>query len=677
MLIAVSTTNDPTGTWYSWSFDVDDTPDYMKFGIWQDGYYMATNTSPGNDVYVFDRDAMIAGDPDATMIGFDNPNRPTTFDGFHCLLPLDNDGAWASAGTPGQFITIADDDQSNPADELRIYELDVDWVTPANSTLSMVQQLPVNSFFGNFSGDWNNIPQPGISQKLDGISTVLMYRAQYRNFGGIQKIVCTHAIAENSTEAALRWYELENTGSGWSIDQQGTYNPDNVSRWNASIAMNDVGEIAMGYSVSDGISTYPGIRYCGQTTGAPSGVMDVAEVNIWTGAYSQSGINRWGDYSNISVDPTDDSTFWYTNEYMGSSVHGTRIVSLTIPAACSSPSQQASSFSATAIHDNDITANWVRGNGNNVIVLACEGSAVNQAPISGTGYNANADFGSGDEIGTGNYVVYNGTGTSVTLTSLNPGTNYHLAIYEYFNADICYAYPELTGDTITTGTPPPCTHCVSNGNTAYQTSTTYVGINTLGNSSAKPGAYSDYTTLSTDLKVDSTYDISVRVNTDGNVWVYTLVWIDWNQDCDFDDSNEEFDLGRIRNKSDGDQQNSPLLFSVPVDALLGNTIMRVSSKRTSNPSSCETGFYGEVEDYTLNILPGNIIWSGTNTNWNDPANWPNGIIPNSSYVVTIPTSPVNGNNFPIIPLGTNASCYSLTLENSATITINGTLEVVK
>ncbi|RLD41595.1 MAG: hypothetical protein DRI89_09470 [Bacteroidetes bacterium] len=120
MLIAVSTTNDPTGTWYSWSFDVDDTPDYMKFGIWQDGYYMATNTGGGDDVYVFERDVMIAGGASPTMIGFDNPNRPVTFDGFHCLLPLDNDGDWAPSGTPGQFITIADGGQGNPADELWI-----------------------------------------------------------------------------------------------------------------------------------------------------------------------------------------------------------------------------------------------------------------------------------------------------------------------------------------------------------------------------------------------------------------------------------------------------------------------------------------------------------------------------------------------------------------------------
>lgn len=331
ILIAVSQTDDPTGSWYSWSFDVSDVPDYPKFGIWQDGYYMATNNPYGNDVYVFDRAAMIEGSSNPTMIGFDNPNRPNTFDGFHCILPLDNDGPWAPSGTPGQFITIVDDEQGNPSDAIWIYELNVDWTTPSNSTFARTQILNVNPFSGNFNNSWNNIPQPGTSQKLDGISTVLMHRAQYRNFNGIQKIVCNHTIAVSENEAAIRWYELDNTGSGWFIAQQGTYNPDNVSRWCASIAMNDIGEIAMGYSVSDGSSTYPGIRFCGQSNSAPPNIMDVAETTIWTGSYSQTEFNRWGDYANISVDPSDGRTFWFTTEYKESSTStkGTRIASFS------------------------------------------------------------------------------------------------------------------------------------------------------------------------------------------------------------------------------------------------------------------------------------------------------------------------------------------------------------
>ena len=317
MLIAVSQTADPTGSWYSWSFDVDDTPDYMKFGIWQDGYYMATNTSGGNDVYVFERDVMIAGGPSPQMIAFSNPSRPSTFDGFHCIMPLDNDGPWAPAGTPGGFITIADDGQGNSADELRIYECVTDWTTPANSTFAMTQQLPVNSFAGEFdAADWNNIPQPGTTQQLDGISTVLMYRAQYRNFSGTEKIVCTHTIAETGTEGAIRWYILERNGGNWSINQQGTYNPggaDDVSRWLPSIAMNGAGQVAIGFSTSSPTNTtYPGIHVIGRSTCAPANTMDIAEFSIVEGGTYQSTYERWGDYANMSVDPSDDYTFWFT-----------------------------------------------------------------------------------------------------------------------------------------------------------------------------------------------------------------------------------------------------------------------------------------------------------------------------------------------------------------------------
>ncbi|MCB0805659.1 MAG: PKD domain-containing protein [Bacteroidales bacterium] len=329
MLIAVSTSSDPTGSWYSWSFDVSDTPDYMKFGIWEDGYYMATNTSGGNDVYVFDRATMIAGGSSPTMIAFDNAWRPATFDGFHCILPLDNDGNWAPSGDPGQFITIADNGQGNPADQLWIYELDANWSSPSSSTFNRTQTIGVNSFSGNFNSSWNNIPQTGTSQKLDGLSTILMFRAQYRNFSGDERLVCAHAIAESSSEAAMRWYELQKTGSTWSIRQQGTYNPDNISRWNMSIAMNGQKEIGIGYSVSNA-SMYPGIRYIGQSTAsnnAANSTLDMAETVIWNGAYYQTTYNRWGDYANISVDPSDDHTFWFTSEYVASSTHGTRIAS--------------------------------------------------------------------------------------------------------------------------------------------------------------------------------------------------------------------------------------------------------------------------------------------------------------------------------------------------------------
>jgi PKD repeat protein len=590
MLIAVSTSADPTGTWYSWSFDVADTPDYMKFGIWQDGYYMATNTSNGNDVYVFERDKMIAGNSSPQMIGFDNPNRPSTFDGFHCIMPLDNDGAWAPAGTPGLFITVADDGQSNSADALYVYQLDVNWTTPSSSTFARTQTLNVNAFSGNFTSDWNNIPQPGTTQKLDGISTVLMYRAQYRNFNGTQKIVCNHTIAESSTESAIRWYELTNTGSGWSISQQGTYNPDTKSRWNASIAMNSLGQIAMGYSISDGTSTYPGIRYTGQTTNAPSGVMDVAETTIWTGAYSQKSYNRWGDYAGIDVDPTDGTTFWFTSEYMGSTTHGTRIAGFTLDetVSCTPPTTKPSNFSTSNLADNSMTVSWTRGNGTSVLVVAHAGSAVNSDPVSGTSYTANAAFGSGSQIGTGNYVIYKGTGTSVNVTGLSTATTYHYAIYEFNTADNCYNITELAGSATTTGV----TYCASQGNSVADEWIAGVKIGTFNNTSGAAG-YTNFTGTVVNLTPGTAYALTLTPGFSGTAYnEYWKIWIDYNKNGSFDDSGElVFDAGAVSNTV------KTGTFTVLASAS-GSTRMRVSMKYNAAPTSCEAFSYGEVEDYT-------------------------------------------------------------------------------
>jgi len=455
MLIAVSQTDDPTGAWWSWSFDVDDTPDYMKFGIWQDGYYMATNTSNGNDVYVFERDKMLVGDANPTMIGFDNPNRPETFDRFHCILPLDNDGDWAPTGTPGQFITIADDNQNNPDDELWIYEMDVDWNTPSNSTFQRTQTLTVSSFVGNFDSSWDNIPQPGTDQELDAISTVLMFRANYRNFNGDQRLVVTHTIAESEDEAAIRWYELQNNGNTWAIRQEGNINPDNVSRWNASIAINANKEIGIGFSVSDGNNTYPGIRIMGQTADEnanATGVMNVEETVVLNGGNSQTGAERWGDYCNISVDPTDGRSFWYTNEYIDDNGHRqTKIVAFKFPDDCIYPDTQASDFQADAQSETQIDLTWTRGDGDQVIVVAKQDNAVDADPQDGTSYIADAQFGNGDEIGNGNYVVYTGTGTSVSITGLSASTTYHFAVYEYNDTDFCYLTPAATVSAVTYG----------------------------------------------------------------------------------------------------------------------------------------------------------------------------------------------------------------------------------
>lgn len=321
MLMAVSSTNDPTGTWHQYSFVVSSMPDYPKFGIWQDGYYMGDNNSSGNDIYVFERDQMLIGGISPKMVGFNNPNRPSSVDGFMCVPPVDNDGAFAPAGSPGLFIAMNDDAFGGGTDQLWIYELAVNWTTLASSTFSRTQQIDVAPFNSNFGNNWDNIKQPGTNQKLDAIPQVIMNVPQYRNFGSYQTLVCCHSVdVDNTKHAGIRWYELRRTSGIWSVRQQGTYAPDADSRWLGSIMMNGSNELGLGYSVSSS-TVYPSIRFCGQTAEAyasASGILDFPESVIVDGANSQTGYNRWGDYSGMSVDPADDQTFWYTNEYIGS-----------------------------------------------------------------------------------------------------------------------------------------------------------------------------------------------------------------------------------------------------------------------------------------------------------------------------------------------------------------------
>ncbi|RLD62885.1 MAG: hypothetical protein DRJ01_05145, partial [Bacteroidetes bacterium] len=146
-------------------------------------------------------------------------------------------------------------------------------------------------------------------------------------------------------------------------------------------------------------------------------------------------------------------------------------------------------------------------------------------------------------------------------------------------------------------------YCPSNGNMSYGTSTTLVNFNTINNATGKTDGYNDYTAQSTDVNIGQAYDLTVNVNTDGDYTLATKVWIDWNQDKDFSDAGEEYDLGTATNVADGATSNSPLSITVP-DAPEGSTRMRVSTKYSSAATACQTDFDGEVEDYTINISSG-------------------------------------------------------------------------
>jgi hypothetical protein len=224
------------------------------------------------------------------------------------MLPADLDGPMPDAGTPNYFASL----DSWNTQSLNIYAFHVDWTNPDNSTLTVVASLNAEPFDPDVQG----ISQPGTGTGLDAISDRLMNRLQYRKFADHESMVVNHTV-NVSNHAGVRWYEMRKDAGDWYIYQQGTYSPDDENRWMGSIAMNTNGFIALGYTVSSS-STHPSVRYTGRSPDAPSGEMNFAEMELVAGTGSQSGISRWGDYSCMTVDPADDTTFWYTQEYMAS-----------------------------------------------------------------------------------------------------------------------------------------------------------------------------------------------------------------------------------------------------------------------------------------------------------------------------------------------------------------------
>jgi hypothetical protein len=336
--IAVSQTGDPTGAWYRYQFQISATKlnDYPHFGVWPDGYYMSVNQFVGNTwagqgVVAFERAKMLLGQP-AQAVYFDLYSVDPNLGG---MLPSDLDGQAPSPGTPNYYIEADDNGFGFPQDQLNIWKFSVNWSNPATSTFTQLGVLPTAAFDSDMcAGSRNCIPQQGTTIKLDAISDRLMYRLQYRNFGAYQTILANQTVDVNgANRAGIRWYELRNSGGGWTIYQQGTFSPDAIHRWMGSIAMDASGNIGLGYSASSS-TMFPAIRYTGRLAGDALGTLTQGEGTIINGSGAQTHVaSRWGDYSMLALDP-DGCTFWYTNEYVqttGSAPWRTRIGSFQLP----------------------------------------------------------------------------------------------------------------------------------------------------------------------------------------------------------------------------------------------------------------------------------------------------------------------------------------------------------
>src|SRR6185436_10601792 len=358
--VAVSATPDPTGSYFRYAFSyTDGFPDYPKMGVWPDGYYITYNLFNnagtaflGSKVCAFDRARMLTGAA-ATQQCF---NTSSSFGG---LLPADFDGSTLpAAGAPNPLIALGATNTT-----LALWKFHSDFATPANTTFTGPTTVAVPAFTEACGASGTCVPQSGGGQ-LDSLSDRLMYRAAYRNFGDHEAIVVNHSVTVGSS-VGLRWYELRGVTTTPSLFQSGTFAPDANFRWMGSAAMDQAGNMAIGYSVSSS-AIKPQIRITGRLAGDPAGTLTQGETTVIAGNGAQGPtLSRWGDYWSLSVDPTDDCPFYYSTEYIpanGTFNWRTRIASFKLP-NCGAPpapdfSMSASPASVTAAQ-NDTTTTTV------------------------------------------------------------------------------------------------------------------------------------------------------------------------------------------------------------------------------------------------------------------------------------------------------------------------------
>ncbi|HXM23447.1 MAG TPA: hypothetical protein VN948_19480 [Terriglobales bacterium] len=315
LCLAVSTSADATGSYNRYAFNMGgNLPDYPKYAVWPDAYYgthnlYSSNGFLGAEPCAWDRKAMLAGGK-ATMICI-KPD-PANF-GF---LPSDLDGATLPPkGAPNHYLELG-----NLTNQLKEFDFHVDFVNPKSSRFKGPRVISVPNYIllCNDGGNFACVPQPNPGEKVDSLSGLLMFRLAYRRFRNHDSMVVAHAVRPgkgSTATVATRWYELRSTGGKFSLYQSGTFQSKTDNLWMASIAMDKQGDIAMGMSADSSTRLDTSIWYTGRVPSDPLGKMETPTVVVKGSAVQVNGGNRWGDYSSMSVDPSDDCTFWFSEEY--------------------------------------------------------------------------------------------------------------------------------------------------------------------------------------------------------------------------------------------------------------------------------------------------------------------------------------------------------------------------
>ncbi|HEX7173821.1 MAG TPA: hypothetical protein VF240_00870, partial [Pyrinomonadaceae bacterium] len=437
--VAVSQTGDATGSYFTYEFVMPNAKfnDYPHFGVWPDGYYFSNNQFNlagtaflGVGVFALDRAKLLAGDPAASYIYFD---LETAVPNARSMLPSDADGLTPPpAGAPNVFSYFNANEFVGETDSLRLYNFHADFSNPAASTFTQRPESPlaVAAFDPRNPAGEDDIEQPPpatTGSALDSISDRLMYRLQYRNYGTHESLAVNHTVNVGAGttlathQAGVRYYELRRTlpAGAWAVNEQATFAPDATNRWMGSAAMDHQGNLAVGYSASSN-TVFPSIRYAGRLASDPPNGLFQGENTIIAGGFSQTATgSRWGDYSSLNVDPKDDCTFFYTQEYYAADNPATtaewqtHVGSFKVNPACQAPAQGTLQVNVTDCDSNlPLAGARVSIDGNLYGTSLTGGSFSTQ--LSPGAYNVSVTL-PNYSVGTGTATVTDGGATVIDL----------------------------------------------------------------------------------------------------------------------------------------------------------------------------------------------------------------------------------------------------------------------
>ncbi len=426
LCVYISQTSDPiAGGWYNYQFQTTDFPDYPKYGVWPDAYYVTTNEDDPS-VYALEKEKMLSGQP-AGLQSF--TVEPLSGFPFQALTPCDADGAaQPPSESPFYFARHVDDEAHFPAisnpnkDYLEIFEMDVDWNNSSNTTLTGPIRVAVSDFDSSLCGlsSYNCFRQPGSNTTLDPLREVIMHRLQYRNFGTRETLVGSFVTDVDGTDhGGVRWFELRKvSGGGWTLYQEGTQAPDEHSRWMSSIAMDKQGNIALGYNVSSA-TLYPGLRYAGRLSTDVLGVMPHGEYTLVSGT-AANGSNRYGDYASMSVDPVNECEFWFTGMYNENEnlTWSTYIASFQFDSCVCVPPAVPSGVTAATDGNNRIGVSW-------------------SAVAGADSYRIYRSGQSCESLSSFQLIAAGAIGVSYVDTDVSGGSTYYYRVSSFNGAQIC------------------------------------------------------------------------------------------------------------------------------------------------------------------------------------------------------------------------------------------------